>query len=118
MLTEHQDDFGSFYIAGHGLPRRTVLTFARNGLERIFTRVILDPAQGLVMLMTPSKAHEAAEAAVAEAVEARTASPEVASDSEMRLDAIRETLYKYGFPMLVTETTVNITNNQDGGLQH
>ena len=69
VLTEYQDDFGSFYIAGRGLPERSVLHWVRPGLEKIFTRIILDPARGLVMLMTPSQPHEDAEAGVDAAIE-------------------------------------------------
>ena len=56
-LTEYQDDFGSRYLAGRLSPD-SVLDLAGLELEKMFRRVILDPAHGLVMLMTPSRAHE------------------------------------------------------------
>ena len=69
QLTGYRDDFGAIYIGGRGLPRESVLEWTRAGLEKIFTRVILDPARGLVMLMTPSQPHEDAEAGVEAVIE-------------------------------------------------
>ena len=72
QLTGYRDDFGAIYIGGRGLPRESVLEWTRAGLEKIFTRVILDPARGLVMLMTPSQPHEDAEAGVEAVIEEGT----------------------------------------------
>ena len=57
-LTGYRDDFGAVYIGGRGLPEESVLEWTRAGLEKIFPRMILDPARGLVMLMSPGRAHE------------------------------------------------------------
>ena len=46
-LTGYRDDFGAVYIGGRGLPEDSVLEWTQAGLEKIFPRMILDPARGL-----------------------------------------------------------------------
>ena len=56
-LTLRKNSLGSNYLAFH-TDRETVLTFAALNLENLFRRVALDPAQGLIMLMSPGRLHE------------------------------------------------------------
>ena len=48
---------GSKYLAFRA-DRETVLTFANLQLGRFFRRMLLDPVQGLVLLMAPDRLHE------------------------------------------------------------
>ncbi len=56
-LTPRKNALGSDYVAFH-TDAGTVLELARLTLEDAFRRVVLDPVRGLVILMSPSRAHE------------------------------------------------------------
>ena len=56
-LTSRKNSLGSHYLAFH-TDRETVLAFAALNLENLFRRVVLDPVQGLIMLMSPGRVHE------------------------------------------------------------
>lgn len=52
-----ESSVGSRYLAFRA-DRETVLTFANLQLGRFFRRMLLDPVQGLVVLMAPDRVHE------------------------------------------------------------
>ena len=56
-ITLRESSVGSKYLAFRA-DRETVLTFANLQLGRFFRRMLLDPVQGLVMLMAPDRVHE------------------------------------------------------------
>lgn len=58
QLTIRRNSLGSEYIAFQA-DESTILNLARLPLEQAFRRVVLDPVRGLVVLMSPSRTHEA-----------------------------------------------------------
>ncbi len=57
LVTVRKNSLGSDYIAFQA-DEATVLTLSKSNLDHFFQRVILDPVRGLIMLMSPSRAHE------------------------------------------------------------
>ena len=56
-LMPHRSSLGSSYLAFH-TDRDTVRTLASMELNQLFRRALLDPLQGLVVFMSPSRTHE------------------------------------------------------------